>query len=205
NIEFLGRIDHMIKIRGFRVETGEIESQLLNHPGIIESVVVAKTEDTGNKYLCAYVTAARGDHKPDTAVLREFLSGILPGYMVPSYFTFLEQIPVTTAGKVDRSALPDPQLKESAVYIRPANPVEEKLAGIWADVLGIEESRIGSDSHFFELGGHSLKVIRLVSQIHRKMHIKCLYRDIFNALTLGELAKCLRKKERVGYISITPA
>jgi amino acid adenylation domain-containing protein len=180
-VEFLGRIDHQVKIRGFRIELGEIERVLLNHPLIKEAVVLTRGDRSGDKYLCAYIVpgAELGD-----VGLREYLAGHLPGYMIPPYFVTMENIPVTHNGKVDRKALPEPEIEAKETPIVPRNDVEEKLAGIWAEILGIEKDVISMDSNFFALGGHSLKATVMVAKIHKEFNRVVTLSEIFKAPTI---------------------
>src|SRR5262249_29833093 len=139
-MEYLGRMDHQVKIRGFRVELGEIESALNRHPAIRESVVVTLDASVGDKRLVAYIVPIEG--APTVSELREYLSNSLPDYMLPAGFAFLKALPLTTNGKVDRRALPRPdaarpQLK--AEFVTPRTPIEQTLAQIWSEVLGIEQ------------------------------------------------------------------
>ncbi|MCP5047790.1 MAG: amino acid adenylation domain-containing protein, partial [bacterium] len=167
NIEFLGRIDHQVKVRGFRVEPGEIESHLLRHDYIKEAVVIPRKEHSGENFLCVYYVPveAKGISDPnlDPASLKEYLSGILPHYMVPSFFVPIAQMPLTPTGKIHRGALPEPVIEPGENYTAPANETEEKLVAIWSGVLGIAADKISINDHFFRLGGHSLKAVRLIS------------------------------------------
>jgi amino acid adenylation domain-containing protein len=202
NMEYLGRIDYQVKIRGFRIELAEIESQLLTH-GEIEDVVVTIKENTaGDKHLFAYVAS----HKDRLTApgLREYLLKKLPEYMIPSFFIFLEKIPLTPNGKVDRKALPEPEIKAGQGYTAPGNEVEEKLAGIWAETLGIPQNTIGIDSSFFEMGGHSLKAALLLSKIHKEFDVSVSLVEIFSIPTIRELAAYIKKAAKDKYISIKP-
>lgn len=158
NIEFLGRVDHQVKIRGYRVELGEIQAKLLRYPGISQCVVIDRVDGSGQKALCAYY--ASPDELP-ARTLREYMSGDLPSYMIPSYFVRLDAIPVTSNGKVDRSSLPEPQsqVRSAEAYEPPANEIEAELVEIWKQLLELEV--IGVNDNFFELGGHSLLAIKL--------------------------------------------
>ena len=160
NIEYLGRIDHQVKIRGFRIELGEIEEELLKHESIKEIVVVARTEKEGSSYLCAYMVADR-DIAPGE--LREHLIRSLPEYMVPSYFVRLEKMPLSQNGKVDRTALPEPELsvRTGTEYVEPSSKEEQAMAKVWEKALGL--TRVGINDDFFELGGDSIKAIQVVS------------------------------------------
>ncbi|MCP5047582.1 MAG: amino acid adenylation domain-containing protein, partial [bacterium] len=157
-IQFLGRIDFQVKVRGFRVELAEIEIQLVKHDLIAEAVVIDREDKSGGTYLCAYLKP--GDRRtplPGNRELKQFLARTLPEYMIPSYFIQVYSIPLTPNGKVNRKALPEPDLKANDDYIAPRNPIEKKLAKIWAKVLAIDKGIIGIDDHFFRIGGQSLR------------------------------------------------
>jgi len=190
NIEYLGRIDHQVKVRGFRIELGEIETALNQHPGVGESAVIAHEDGGGNKRLVAYVVAEPGYSLsgPSNKELREFLKAKLPEYMVPSALVLLESLPLTPNGKVDRRALPAPDgarpdLGES--FVAPRTPVEELLAGIWAEVLGVKQ--VGIRDNFFELGGDSILSIQVVGKAGRQ-GIRVTPRQLFQHPTICELA-----------------
>nr|NIM14698.1 amino acid adenylation domain-containing protein [Candidatus Aminicenantes bacterium]NIM81428.1 amino acid adenylation domain-containing protein [Candidatus Aminicenantes bacterium]NIN20828.1 amino acid adenylation domain-containing protein [Candidatus Aminicenantes bacterium]NIN44614.1 amino acid adenylation domain-containing protein [Candidatus Aminicenantes bacterium]NIN87430.1 amino acid adenylation domain-containing protein [Candidatus Aminicenantes bacterium] len=205
NIEFLGRIDFQVKIRGFRVELGEVEAQLMDHEGIREAVVLVKEDAKREKYLCAYTVACGTFEKaPSTRELKEYLVNKLPDYMIPSYFIQVERIPLTPNGKVDRKALPAPEIKAGADYTAPRNEIEEKLVEIWSEVLGVEHLKIGIDDNFFELGGHSLKGTVLLFRIHKMYHVQVLLAELFKRPTVRELAEyILSSNERI-YEAIEP-
>jgi acyl-CoA synthetase (AMP-forming)/AMP-acid ligase II/acyl carrier protein len=192
NIEFLGRIDDQVKVRGFRIELGEIESILSKHEKVSENVVLAR-EDHGDKYLCAYVVF---DQEQDIEDLRTYLAGILPDYMVPSYFIRLEEMPLTSNGKVNRKALPSPEIKASEDYTAASNDMEEKLVEIWSEVLNIPSGEISVTANFFALGGHSLKAMVLISKINKEFNIMISLVKIFEepiiismAMTIFNLAE----------------
>jgi amino acid adenylation domain-containing protein/non-ribosomal peptide synthase protein (TIGR01720 family) len=196
NIQFLGRIDYQLKIRGFRIEPGEIENLLLNHSHVKEAIVVSRDDEVGNKYLCAYIVPKPLDESGQTLdidELRTYLSGKLPGYMVPAYFTSLEKIPVTGSGKVDRKALPEPGIKTGANYIAPRDDLEKKLAVIWADVLNINKDVIGIHTNFFHLGGHSLTAVNVIARIHEELKVKTPLAEIFNNPDIQRLARYIKK------------
>jgi amino acid adenylation domain-containing protein/FkbM family methyltransferase len=186
NIEFLGRIDHQVKIRGYRIELGEIESCLLKQKEIKEVVVLTPENKNREKYLCAYIVSQR---EIILSELREFLSKKLPDYMIPSYFVFLKKIPLTPSGKIDRPALPSPQLKAGEDYVAPRHMVEKKLVELWSEVLGIEKDIIGIDSNFFQLGGHSLKATILSVKVHKELNVKLPLTEIFKTPTIKSLAE----------------
>jgi amino acid adenylation domain-containing protein len=192
NIEFLGRIDHQVKVRGYRIELGEIETRLAEHPGVKEAVVVAREDRSEEKRLVAYVVA-EGALQPEA--LRGALRESLPEYMIPSAFVFLDKLPLTPNGKIDRKALPMPEISAQLEdrYVAPHTPTEEILAGIWAEVLGVE--RVGIHDNFFDLGGHSL----LLVQVHRRLE-EAFRRPIpivalFQYPTLHTLAKYVAREE----------
>jgi tyrocidine synthetase-3 len=212
-IEFLGRMDLQVKIRGFRVELGEIEIRLVNHPEIKEAAVIAMeitaawdfadiTEfHTGwtDVSICAYLVT----HNPlDSYQLREYLSQTLPEYMIPSYFVFLETMPLTPAGKIDKKALPAPEVKSQGAYVAPRSEIEKKLVEIWAQTLGGKEPDIGIDDNYFELGGHSLKATLLVSHIHKELNVKVSLSKVFELPTVRTLAKFVRNAAESRFISL---
>ncbi|HLP61297.1 MAG TPA: amino acid adenylation domain-containing protein, partial [Candidatus Deferrimicrobium sp.] len=201
NIEFLGRIDQQIKIRGFRVELGEIESRLLNYPGIKEAVVLAREEAGGDKSLCAYTVS---ESEYDETGIREFLLKGLPEYMIPSYFLHLEKIPLNLNGKVDRKALPKPGLKVSENYTAPRNEVEKKLVGLWSEILGLPTA-IGIDENFFRLGGHSLKATILASRIHKELNVIMPLAELFKTPTIRGLSQYINDAAGDNYKPIRPA
>ncbi|MDQ1353207.1 MAG: hypothetical protein QG657_3513, partial [Acidobacteriota bacterium] len=202
NIEFLGRIDHQVKIRGFRIELEEIEKHLLKCDGIKEAVVLARTEDSGDKYLCAYIVASDEKIIPG---LREYLSKELPDYMIPSYFVPLEKIPLTPNRKIDRKSLPKPELKASDSYLAPRDEIEKKLVNLWSEVLDSQaQASIGIDDNFFQLGGHSLKATVLISKIHKEFNVRVPLVEIFRAPVIRELAKYIRENNKEFHLSIEP-
>jgi amino acid adenylation domain-containing protein len=202
NIEFLGRTDQQVKIRGFRIEPGEIETQLLNYPGIDDAVVILTTEASGDKYLSAYIVSKTNIPGPQ---LRKYLSLYLSDYMIPSFFVLLDKIPLTPNGKVDRKALPKPVIKTGEEYIAPGNEVEKKLVEIWSQVLGVEKDIIGVHSNFFELGGHSLKATIVISKIYKQLNVKLSLKEMFKKSTIRGLTESIKKLTKVEYKSIKSA
>nr|WP_234410603.1 non-ribosomal peptide synthetase [Caldalkalibacillus mannanilyticus] len=202
NLEYIGRIDHQVKIRGFRIELGEVEAQLLKLESIREAIVLAREDQAGQKDLCAYFTAEREWSVSD---LRASLSQELPTYMIPSYFVQLEQMPLTSNGKVDRKALPAPtaNLATRTEYVEPRSEMEQNLVQIWEEVLGVES--IGIKDHFFELGGHSLRATTLVAKIHKELNIELPLRAVFQLQTVEEMAKKLVEMEQIQHVSIPQA
>ena len=205
-LEYLGRIDQQVKIRGFRIELGEIENQLLHHDEIKEAVVIPGVEESGEKYLCAYIVT----HKTlPVSQLREFLSKELPDYMIPAYFTPLEKIPLTANGKIDRKALPKPGIAIAEENLEaPENQIQEKLTEIWQQVLGIE--KIGINNNFFEIGGDSIKAIQVSARL-QKYGLKMEIKDLFLNPTVKQLSQYVKKTDRVipqgpveGEVPLTP-
>jgi amino acid adenylation domain-containing protein len=191
NIEFLGRMDNQVKIRGFRIELEEIESQLLNYKEIRDAVVVAHEQERGNKFLCAYIVSEK---KLTTSLLREYLTGKLPDYMIPTHFIHLEKIPLTANGKINRKALPEPGIEAGDEYVPPQNETEEKLVEIWAEVLEVEKTEIGIDHNFFELGGNSVKLIILVGKINKEFKINVpIIAQIYNNPRIRDMANFMTK------------
>jgi tyrocidine synthetase-3 len=189
-IEFLGRKDTQVKIRGHRIELAEIENQLILHPQIKKAVVVDRESENGDNYLCAYYVLSDllgFSEEPD---LRAFLLQRLPDYMIPFYFVGLEAIPLTANGKIDRKALPEPKTGPRKAYAAPGNEIERKLSAIWSEVLGppVKNSLIGIDDNFFELGGHSLKAAVLISRIYKELDIKVPLEQLFKTPTVRDLA-----------------
>jgi amino acid adenylation domain-containing protein len=190
NIEFLGRADFQVKIRGFRVELGEIEAVLEKHPGVAQAVVVAQETD-GGKRLAGYVIAAQA--KPSALELSKFLKEQLPEYMVPADFVFLETMPLTPNGKVDRRALPRPEskdLEKREDFVAPRNEFESTMARFWEQVLG--KKPISVRDNFFELGGHSLAAARLMGMVGKEFGKKLLLTDLLQAPTIEELVALVR-------------
>jgi acyl carrier protein len=183
----LGRKDLMVKIRGYRVELGEIERVLLSHPKVKEVAVATWDRDSGEKCLVAYVVS-RDDAKTTTSELYDFLRGKLPDYMMPSTFVFLRSLPLNN-GKLDRAALPlpdhiRPQLPEP--YVPPKSENEQKLVQIWEEVLDVRP--IGTDDNFFDLGGHSLSATRVVSQVIKHFQLELPIEALFQSPTVAEMA-----------------
>ncbi|MES1241993.1 MAG: amino acid adenylation domain-containing protein [Acidobacteriota bacterium] len=186
-IEFLGRLDQQVKIRGFRIELGEIEAVLGRHPAVREAVVLAREDRAGDRRLVAYVVPCQGcEARP--VDLRSFLAESLPEPMLPSAFVVLEALPVTSNGKLDRRALPEPDqpTEGSADASLFRTPTEELLAGLWAETLGL--GAVGVQDNFFDLGGHSLRATQVVSRIRETFGAELGVRSVFEAPTVAELA-----------------
>ncbi|WP_438297294.1 amino acid adenylation domain-containing protein [Streptomyces sp. HUAS TT7] len=186
-LEYLGRGDSQLKIRGFRVEPGEIEAALTAHPGVAQAVVLAH-DAHGARQLAAYVVPVEGESGPAPAELRAFLAGRLPGYMVPAAFVLLDRLPVAPNGKLDHRALPAPELTSASPYRAPRTGQEELLADLFAEVLGVE--KVGIDDDFFDLGGHSLLVTRLVNRVRAVLGVEVPVRTVFESATVARLVEC---------------
>nr|QEO74619.1 AMP-dependent synthetase and ligase [uncultured bacterium] len=201
-IEFVGRLDHQVKLRGFRVELGEIEAALVEHASVSECVVAAREDVPGDPYLVAYVvppTGAAGGAVAAGRVLREFLKEKLPEHMLPSAFVVLEALPVTPNGKLDRRALPAPApTRDAGAEARASarDPLEELVAGVWADVLGLAE--VGREENFFELGGHSLRALRVVARLRTALRVEVPVRELFEAPTVVGIAARIEELRRGG-------
>ena len=196
-LEFLGRADEQVKIRGFRIELGEVESVLLRHPAVAEAVAVAR-QDAGHKRLVAYVVGRIGGPAiPDATDLRGFVGDALPDHMVPSAFVVLDALPVSPNGKVDRKALPRPDLTAELAdrYVAPRNPTEAALAGIWADVLGLD--RVGVENNFFAIGGDSILSIQVVARA-RQAGLRLATKDLFLHPSVAALTAVVTVSERDG-------
>ncbi|SDM57375.1 non-ribosomal peptide synthetase [Allokutzneria albata] len=184
-MEMLGRIDDQVKIRGHRIEPGEIEAVLLDHPDVAAASVVVREDQPGVRRLTAYLVPAGSC---DAARVRDFLADRLPDYLVPAAFVVLDALPLTSTGKVDRSALPEPEERGEllAGYVAPETPTEQGLARLWVQVLGV--SRVGLDDNFFDLGGDSILTIRLLSEIKAAFGVKLSPRVVFDSPTVRKLA-----------------
>ncbi|HLL46877.1 MAG TPA: amino acid adenylation domain-containing protein, partial [Longimicrobiaceae bacterium] len=186
-LEFLGRADAQVKVRGFRIEPGEVEAELARHPAVRECAVVAHEDEPGAVRLVAYVAPAEGGQAPDAAELRRFLGATLPAYMVPAAFVVLDTFPLTPSGKLDRRALPAPDGYGADTGGAPRTPVEEIVAGIFAEVLRLEA--VGIHDGFFDLGGHSLLATQAMSRLRAALHVDLPLRVLFEAPTVAALAE----------------
>ena len=187
-LDFVERADAQVKLRGYRIEPGEIEAALMRHPAVARAAVVARADQPGNKRLVAYVMAAAAQ-TINAAALREHLGRSLPDYMVPSAVVVLDRFPQTPSGKLDRRALPAPDLTPAMVRRAPRTPHERILCTLFAEVLGVE--RLGIDDNFFDLGGHSLLAIRLIGRIRAVLQVELAIRNLFEAPTVEALASHL--------------
>lgn len=199
NIEYVGRMDGQVKIRGYRIELGEIEARLLEHETIIEAVVVVRNDRSAEPYITAYVVS---ETVLSASELRKHLLQRLPEFMLPLYFVQLDQIPLTSNGKVDRKALPDVgwQRDTETEYVAPTNELEERLVNIWSEILDVE--KIGITDHFFALGGHSLKATKLIARLHKEFNVEMSLQDIFQRPTVADLAQLMQTRKRSIYHDI---
>ncbi|MER7562561.1 amino acid adenylation domain-containing protein [Streptomyces sp. NPDC097941] len=186
-LEYVGRADQQVKLRGFRIEPGEVEAALLSAPGVAQVLVLVREDDPGDQRLVAYVVPGTGDG-PGVApqALGTHLAEILPAYMVPDAVVLLDRLPLTANGKADRTALPVPEFGASAVARAPRTPEEEILCGLFADVLG--RDRVGIDDDFFALGGHSLLAMRLLSRIASTLGVRVGVKAIFDSPSVAGIA-----------------
>jgi acyl carrier protein len=193
-IEYLGRNDFQVKIRGFRIELGEIEKRLVGLSGITAAVVIAREDTPGQKRLVAYLTVdteefAGSEMERITAIRRQ-LQSRLPEYMLPSAFLILQKLPLSSNGKLDRKALPAPDMAfTSNVYIAPATVTEIALAQIWADLLKLNPSLISATANLFESGGNSITLIRLATEIRNKFAVELSIRALLENPKLNSLAE----------------
>ncbi len=203
-IEFLGRIDQQVKIRGFRIELGEIEAALLQQPGVGQAVVAARPDTGGMQQLVAYFVPSGGPPaaEPAPTDLRTALAQTLPAYMVPAAFVRLERLPLTSTGKVDRRALPAPDesaLARAGERVAPRTPIEQEIAAVWAEVLGLTQGEeagaghIGIHDNFFDLGGHSLLATQIVARLRGRYPVELPLRKLFEAPTVAGLAAALEE------------
>src|SRR5215213_4424439 len=193
NIEFLGRVDEQVKLRGFRIELGEIEAVLSRHAAVREAVVVVQSVNDDQR-LVAYVV---GEESLQSGALRQYLKGVLPEYMVPQVLVKLARLPLTENGKVDRRALPAVEhvREETEQLVLAQTPVEEVLAGIWSEVLGV---RVGVEDDFFELGGHSLLATQVMSRVQEAFGVEVGLRELFERPTVKELGQSIERELRQG-------
>jgi amino acid adenylation domain-containing protein len=190
-LEFHGRIDQQVKLRGFRIELGEIEAVLDSHHDVSAAAATVREDSPGDQRIVAYVVPA-GEQRPDVEQLRRLLKTKLPPFMVPSAFVVLDTFPVTANGKLDRRALPPPDGARPDLarsYVEPETPVEEALAEIWRQVLGVD--RVGIDDDFFDLGGHSMLAVKMLAQVHDELGLELGLSAVFDHSTIRELAGSL--------------
>ncbi len=196
NIEFIGRIDNQVKVRGYRIEPGEIESVLVRHPEVTGALVIAREENDGEKRLVSYVLV-KDKSKDITGELRNVLKKNLPDYMVPSAFVLMEAFPLSPNGKIDRQALPDPSAgrTDQERSFSPYQSLQEaKLIKIWREIFKRED--IGRDDDFFDLGGHSLLAMRLIAWVRRDLQVELSIHNVFEFSTIADLAKIIYRESQ---------
>ncbi len=191
SLEFLGRVDQQVKLHGYRIETGEIESLLAMHPAVLESAVILHEKERENPRLAAYVTARSGTEAPTAEELRRYLQERLPDYMVPSAFVLLPAMPRTPSGKVDRGALPAPLVgrPDHQPFVAPRTPLEEYLAGLWRELLGVQ--KVGICDNFFALGGNSIQAAVFINRVQEKLGRQVYTVALFETPTIAGLARYL--------------
>jgi acyl carrier protein len=191
-IEFLGRLDHQVKINGFRVETGEVEAALAAHQSVRQTVVATRSDERHEARLVAYVTPMDAAAPPTSTELRDFLKKTLPDYMTPSAFVIMEGLPLTPNGKIDRQALPAPEFFHAGVAqdrVAPQTEVEEVLAGIWEEALGV--GPVGVRDNFFDLGGHSLLATKVIARVRRAFDVELPLGALFTTPTVEGMGKAM--------------
>ncbi|NDI36677.1 non-ribosomal peptide synthetase [Chengkuizengella sediminis] len=190
-IEYLGRMDHQVKIRGYRIELGEIETQLLDIGDIQQAIVVDRISETSDPYLCAYYVS---EQKLSASDIRSFLLSRLPDYMIPAYFMKVDKIPLTSNGKVDRKALPEPMMdrENDLNTVSPTNEIQKKLLHVWSETIGHE--KIGIYDNFFEVGGNSLLLIRVHSKLEEHWPQQIKVTDLFSYPTIAKLSEFIQSK-----------
>ena len=189
NVKFLGRVDNQVKVRGFRIELGEIEAVLSQYVGVRETAVVVREDTPDDKRIIAYVVSA--EPAPTTEALRTYLQAKLPDYMTPAAFVIQDAFPLTPSGKIDRRALPAPDLTAALAetYVAPRTPLEEDLVAMWANVLKVE--RVGIHDNFFDLGGHSLIATQLIARVRAEFQVDLPLRRLFETPTIAGLAELI--------------
>ncbi|WP_250944740.1 non-ribosomal peptide synthetase [Clostridium felsineum] len=200
NIEYLGRMDEQVKIRGFRIELGEIESALREIDKVKDAVVIVREDENKEKSINAYIVS---DEDITVSEIREELEKMLPDYMVPAYMMQIENIPLTANGKIDKKALPKIEAKSEKEYVAPRNNVEEKIAGIFEEILGVE--KVGIKDSFFELGGHSLRATRAINRIEAVTGVCLSVKSIFENPTVEGLSRLVNLEKGEAYEPIPKA
>jgi acyl-coenzyme A synthetase/AMP-(fatty) acid ligase/acyl carrier protein len=191
NLHYLGRTDHQVKVRGYRVELGEIESIIRKRKDISQCAVIHKKNKQNSDDLYAFYIAKK---EIDSDIIKDYIKKYLPNYMVPSFVIYLEEFPLNVHGKIDRKELHkhkiEPKLKNN--YQKPEGEIEKRLAKIWREVLGIK--RVSRNDNFFNLGGHSLSAIDMLHRINKDLRVEIFLENIFNNLELYKLAKLIENK-----------
>ena len=205
-LEFLGRVDHQVKVRGYRIEPGEIEAELLKLQAIKQCAVVVKGDSDSDKRLVAYIVPLEGE-AANREQISKLLEQRLPAYMVPSVFVVINEMPLTVNGKVDRKRLPEPderpQEQPEDEDLRARSAIEEIVGGIWAEVLKLK--RVGLDENFFEKGGHSLLATQVMSRVREVMGVEVGLREMFERPTVRGLSEAIEKQRAAGREREVPA
>jgi len=191
-IEYLGRVDQQVKLRGYRIEPGEIEAVLAGCPRVREAAVTVREDRPGDPRLVAYLVPEEGSPAPAVPDLRRRCQEVLPAFMVPSAFVVLERLPLLSSGKLDRRSLPAPEISRSelsAGYVAPQNQLERAVAQVWREVLQVD--RVGIHDNFFDLGGHSLLAVRLHGRLLEALGRECSVIDVFRFPTVESFARFL--------------
>ncbi len=203
SIEFAGRKDLQVKIRGMRIELGEINTALTQHPAVHLAVTFARDDGRGEKQLVSYIIPS-DNSKPSAKDLRDYLRKHLADYMIPVAYTILERLPLTPNGKIDYLALPEPlQAESEAAYEAPRNDVERQLVEIWTDLLQIE--RVGIHDNFFQLGGQSLLATQVMARLYKVLGVELPLRTLFQAPTIADLATAVEEAHIPDPVRRTPA
>jgi acyl carrier protein len=198
-LDFLGRLDQQVKIRGNRVEPGEVEAVLARHPAVLRCAVAPRDDAAGERRLVAWVVGGA-----DAGALREHLRAALPEYMVPGAFVAVDALPLSPNGKVDRAALPTPDFAASgAPFVAPRTLVEQVLAAVWAEVL--PAGRVGADDHFFDMGGDSVRAMRLVAHVQEAYGVDFPFRDVLAVPTLRAMAAEIERRLHDDILRMTDA
>ncbi|AFZ11271.1 amino acid adenylation domain protein [Crinalium epipsammum PCC 9333] len=205
NIEFLGRADNQVKVRGYRIELEEIAAVLSQYPDVSQAIVIQREDIPGDQRLVAYIvtnveTLYTTSLQNSTSSLRDFLKAKLPDYMIPSAFVVLKSLPLTANGKIDRQALPAPAPSEKQAFVSPRTPIEEVLARIWAELLGLQ--RVSVEDNFFELGGHSLLMTQLVVRVRDTFEIDLPLSVVFETPTIAGLAASIDSTIATGNVRV---
>ena len=197
NIEFKGRKDNQVKVRGFRIEILEMYKTLKEHHKVKNCIVIPYNDKNIDNFICAYIVWNKEYEKNNsTDELRRYLSESLPDFMIPSYFMEIEKIPLNINGKVDKTLLPKPSIDKNNNIKKPTNDIQKELINIWSEVLNIPSDFIGIDTNFFELGGHSLRAARVISKINRNFSLNIPFAEIFQLLTIENISKYIENRKR---------
>ncbi|MNJ52844.1 Tyrocidine synthase 3 [compost metagenome] len=194
-LEYWGRQDDQVKVRGYRIEPGEIEMHLRQYDGVHEAIVLVREDEAGQNMLCAYYTGMPG---VSASELRANLLAKLPSYMIPAYFVYLEQFPVTANGKLDTRGLPDPRenVHTGKEYVAPRGEIEGTLVRIWAEILGIGEARLSVHDTFFDLGGNSFQLVQVVNRLNETFGYDIPVPSLFQYTTIAALGGYLQRLDR---------